>query len=138
MKVYRARIMVIGQARAGKTSLIKSLLGLTFDPEEKSTVGIDPSSCRIDVDQAKDWQRTDQNLDVSQYADELASVAAKELVQKETEVELPDQDMPEENGSQTSQVGDNNWMCWPEYRITLLLFYFPGEIDSMYVFVSIQ
>lgn len=138
MKVYRARVMVIGQARAGKTSLIKSLLGLPFEPKEDSTVGIDPSSCRIDVDQAKDWQRTDQGLDVSQYADELASEAAKELVQKETEVDLPDQDMPEENRSHTSQVGYNNWMCWPEYRITLLLFYFPGEIDSIYVFVSIQ
>ena len=116
MKVYRARIMVIGQARAGKTSLIKSLLGLPLDPAEKSTVGIDPSSCRIDVDQAKDWQRTDQNLDVSQYADELASMAAKELVQKETEGDLPDQDMPEEKKTHTSQVGDNNWMCWPECR----------------------
>ena len=98
VKVYRARIMVIGQARPGKTSLIKSLLGLPFDPKEDSTIGIDPSSFRIDVDQAKDWQRTDQNLDVSQFADELASMAAKELV------------MPQENRSHTSQVGDNNWM----------------------------
>jgi len=105
VKVYRARIMVIGQARAGKTSLIKSLLGLPFDPEEDSTSGIDPSSFRIDVDQAKDWQRIDQNLDVSQFADELAFMAARELVKKETEVNLA-----EENGLHTSQVGDNNWM----------------------------
>ena len=105
MKVYRARIMVIGQARAGKTSLIKSLLGLPFDPEEDSTSGIDPSSFRIDVDQAKDWQRTDQNLDVSQFADELVSMAAEELVKKGTEA-----DLAEENRLHASQVGDINWM----------------------------
>ena len=110
MKIYRARIMVIGQARAGKTSLIKSLLGLPFDPKEESTEGIDPSSSRIDVNQAKDWQLTDQNLDVSQFADELASMAAKELVKKETKVDLTVQDMPEGNRLLTSQVSYYNWM----------------------------
>ena len=33
VKVYRARIMLIGPARVGKTSLKKSLLGLPFDPK---------------------------------------------------------------------------------------------------------
>ena len=33
--------MLIGQDRAGKTSLKKSLKGICFDPEEDSTVGID-------------------------------------------------------------------------------------------------
>ena len=33
--------MLIGQDRAGKTSLNKSLRGICFDPEEESTVGID-------------------------------------------------------------------------------------------------
>ena len=102
--------MVIGQARSGKTSLIKSLLGLPFDLEEKSTVGIDPSSCRIDVDhaQAKDWRRTDENLDMSQFAEELASMAAKELDKKETKGDLGVQDMPEKNRLHGSQVGDSN------------------------------
>ena len=57
--VYRSRILLIGQDRAGKTSLKKSLLGLPFDPEEQSTEGIevDPSKCEIDVDQAgRNWQ----------------------------------------------------------------------------------
>ena len=105
MKVYRAHIVVIGQARAGKTSLIKSLLGLPFDPKEDSTIGIDPQLFRIDVDQAKDWQRRDQYLDVSQFADERASMAAEERVKKGTVV-----DLAEENRLCTSQVGDNNWM----------------------------
>ncbi|XP_022798214.1 probable serine/threonine-protein kinase roco5 isoform X2 [Stylophora pistillata] len=53
VKVYRARIILIGQDRAGKTSLKKSLLGLRFDPEEQSTSGIevDPSSFEVNVDQ---------------------------------------------------------------------------------------
>ena len=57
--VYRSRILLIGQDRAGKTSLKKSLLGLPFDPEEQSTEGIevDPSKCEINVDQAaRNWQ----------------------------------------------------------------------------------
>ena len=38
--VYRGRIMLLGQDRAGKTSLKKFLLGISFDPEEESTIGI--------------------------------------------------------------------------------------------------
>ena len=62
--VYRARILLIGQDRAGKTSLKKSLLGLPFDSEEQSTEGIevDPSKCEIDVDQAaRNWQSIGEN-----------------------------------------------------------------------------
>ena len=41
--------MLIGQDRAGKTSLKKSLKGICFDPEEDSTVGIevDPSLFKV-------------------------------------------------------------------------------------------
>ena len=62
--VYRSRILLIGQERAGKTSLKKSLLGLPFDSKEQSTGGIevDPSKFEIDVDQtARDWQRIVEN-----------------------------------------------------------------------------
>ena len=62
--VYRGRILLIGQDRAGKTSLKKSLLGLPFDSEEQSTEGIevDPSKCEIDVDQAaRNWQSIGEN-----------------------------------------------------------------------------
>ena len=63
VKVYRGRIILIGQDRAGKTSLKKSLLGLPFDPKEQSTEGIevDPSRCEIDVDQIKNWHSTSEN-----------------------------------------------------------------------------
>ena len=47
--VKRVPIMLIGQDRAGKTSLKKSLKGISFDPEEDSTVGIvvDPSLFKV-------------------------------------------------------------------------------------------
>ncbi|XP_044169030.1 uncharacterized protein LOC114949727 isoform X4 [Acropora millepora] len=48
VKVYRGRIMLLGQDRAGKTSLRKSLLGLPFDPERESTVG-------VEVDEVEKW-----------------------------------------------------------------------------------
>ncbi|XP_068694045.1 uncharacterized protein [Montipora foliosa] len=48
----RVPIMLIGQDRAGKTSLKKSLKGICFDPEEDSTVGIDvdPSYFKVTTD----------------------------------------------------------------------------------------
>ena len=81
VKVYRARIMLIGQDRAGKTSLKKSFLGLPFNPEEDSTDGIevDPSKFEIDIDQVKNWKRTDKKLSVSQFALDLAKMVAKEI-----------------------------------------------------------
>ena len=47
--VKRLPIMLIGQGRAGKTSLKKSLMGDRFDAEEESTTGIemDPSHWRV-------------------------------------------------------------------------------------------
>ena len=107
MKVYLARIMFVGQARAGKTSLKKSLLGMPFDPEEQSTVGIevDPSSFKVDVDQVKNWQRTEEKLGMSQFAQELARMAAGELDKEEAHVNLKAQDMPMER-SHTNQVGN--------------------------------
>ena len=41
--------MLIGQHRAGKTSLMKSLKGICYNPQEDSTVGIevDPSYFKV-------------------------------------------------------------------------------------------
>ena len=51
-------MLLIGQDRAGKTSLKKSLIGLPFNPKENSTKGIevDPSIFQVDVDEVKNWQ----------------------------------------------------------------------------------
>ena len=89
VKVYRTRIMLIGQDRAGKTSLKKSFLGLPFDPEEESTDGIevDPSKFEVDIDQVKNWKRTDEKLGVSQFAFDLAKMVVLELQEINDEAE---------------------------------------------------
>ena len=88
VQVFRGRIMILGQDRAGKTSLKKSLLGMPFNPEEESTVGVevDPSKCEVDVDQVTNWQRTEHTkLGVSQFVEDIARIVAKDL--KETDEE---------------------------------------------------
>ena len=80
MNVYRGRILLIGQDRAGKTSLKKFLLGLPFDPKEQSTEGIevDPSKCEIDVDQIKTWQSTrGSNPELSDFSRAISRVFAE-------------------------------------------------------------
>ena len=54
--------MLIGQDRAGKTSLKKSLIGLPFNRKEKSTDGIevDPSKFQLGLDEVKNWQPIDE------------------------------------------------------------------------------
>ena len=80
VNVYRARILFIGQDRAGKTSLKKSLLGLPFDPKEQSTQGIevDPSMCEIEVDQIKNWRSTRENKPgLSEFSKEISRMLAE-------------------------------------------------------------
>ena len=107
IKLYRTRIMLIGQDRAGKTSLKKSFLGLPFDPNEQSTDGIevDPSKFEIDIDQVKNWQRTDEHLGVSQFANDLAMMVAGELKEEEAKVEPEVHHKPKEKISPRNQVG---------------------------------
>ena len=81
VKVYRARIMLIGQDRAGKTSLKKSFLSLPFDPGEESTDGIEVESSKfeVDIDQVKNWKRTDEKWVMSQFVPDLAKMVAEKL-----------------------------------------------------------
>ena len=79
VEVYYGRIMLIGQDRAGKTSLKKSLLGIPFDLEEESTVG-------VEVDQVKNWQLTDQKkLDLSDFREDIAKIIADGMKDLEQE-----------------------------------------------------
>ena len=104
--MYRARIMLIGQDRAGKTSLKKSFLGLPFDPYEQSTDGIevDPSKFEIDVDQVKNWERTDEKLSVSQFANDLAKMVAAQFGKEGTSVTPEVQDELKKTASQKNEV----------------------------------
>ena len=62
VNVYRGRVLLIGQDRAGKTSLKKSLIGLPFNSKEKSTDGIevDPSKFRLNFNEVRNWQPIDE------------------------------------------------------------------------------
>jgi len=73
--------MLIGHNGAGKTSLKKSFLGQPFDPDEESTDGIevDRSKFKIDVDQVKDWQSSDETPSVSQFTEELARMLVRKV-----------------------------------------------------------
>ena len=88
VKVYRGRIMLLGQERAGKTSLKKSLLGLPFDPNQESTIGVevDPSKCEVDVDQVKNWIPSERKkLEMSEVKEEIARSIARDLFEPEAE-----------------------------------------------------
>ena len=65
-KVRRLPIMLIGQNRAGKTSLKRSLKGEKFNANENSTSGIevDPSHCEVTTEAWK-LQNPDQNSSYS-------------------------------------------------------------------------
>jgi len=91
--VYRGRIMLLGQDRAGKTSLKKFLLGITFDPEEESTVGVkvEPTKFEVEIDHVKEWQCTEQKkLDLSEFREDIAKLTAERM--KELSLEDNDQE----------------------------------------------
>ena len=79
VNVYRGRIFLIGQDRAGKTSLKKSLLGMPFDPKEESTEGIDPSKCDIDVNRVQNWHVDSKNTILSEVSEQISRSLAVEL-----------------------------------------------------------
>ena len=90
LNVYRARILLIGQDRAGKTSLKKSLLGLPFDPKEQSTEGIEvqASTCEIEVEQVKNWHSTNENKPgLQEYSRDISRIVAENLCDRTTELE---------------------------------------------------
>ena len=109
VKVYRARIMLVGQDRAGKTSLKKSFLSLPFDPGEESTDGIEvePSKFEVDIDRVKNWKRTDEKWDVSQFAADLAKMVAKKLQVNTDDEEGGDEEINDED-NQFEKEGDVN------------------------------
>ena len=83
--------MLIGQNRAGKTSLKKSLLGMNFNPGEPSTDGIevDPSRFDMDVERVVNWQLVKNEPFTSEFADDIARLVVGELTRKEPKEEKP-------------------------------------------------
>lgn len=80
--VYRGRIMLLGQDRAGKTSLKKFLLGITVKPEEESTVGVEVEQTKfeIEIDHVKEWQCTEQKKPhLSEFRGDIAKITAEHI-----------------------------------------------------------
>ena len=123
--VYRGRILLIGQDRAGKTSLKKSLTGRPFNPEEQSTEGIhvDPSTFEIDVDQVKNWQSVCENeqgllgcsrdiakivtTKLPEYSPSISSNGSSEYGEDDT-------DASEEHQENDSEYSENDYMKFTE------------------------
>ena len=77
VKVCRARLLIIGQDRAGKTSLKKSLIGLPFNPEEPSTevLEINSSKVEVNVEQVVEWKAISDDNEVEQVRPQDLSIA---------------------------------------------------------------
>ena len=88
MKVCRARLLIIGQDRAGKTILIKSLLGLPFNPDEPSTevLEVNPSKFDFSVEQVVDWKAVDSSEDKQARPEDrsVARLVASNMTKEKT------------------------------------------------------
>ena len=88
VKVYRGRVMLLGQDRAGKTSLKNSLLGLPFDPNQESTVGVevDRLKCKLEVDEVENWRLSKRKKrEVSEFEKEIARFIVRDLTNSEAD-----------------------------------------------------
>ena len=113
VNVYRGRVLLVGQDRAGKTSLKKSLLGLPFNPKEQSTEGIevDPSVCEIEVDQVKNWNSTSENKpSLAEYSEDISRILAEKqyhwIVNEEKEESGMESDLELSAEESTLEVGE--------------------------------
>ena len=103
MNVYRGRIILVGQDRAGKTSLKKTLLGQPFDYKEQSTNGIEiePSKFEIEVEQIKNWTPSCANKSSLSECLEYPTDIAKQLATERYHMIVGD----EKEGSEMKSVG---------------------------------
>ena len=118
VNVYRGRILFIGQDRAGKTSLKKSLLGVPFDPKEQSTEGIevDPSMCEIEVDRIKNWRSTREDKPgLSEFSKDISRMLAEKRYHA---ILSEDSGTAEEQEQEGRAAGDlMNQVCNSAYQL---------------------
>ena len=111
VRVFRGQIQFVGQERAGKTSLKKSLLGLRFDPEEQSTKGIevDTSQFEIEVDEVKNWHSTHENKPaLIEYSKDIAKMVTEKLCQFTHLEEESDLESTEESDSEDTKESQSD------------------------------
>ena len=80
----RVPVMIVGQGRAGKTSLLKSLKGEKFKEKENTTHGIETWSFRKDVWRAGEWADGDSDERFAREAARLTSEILKDRVPRRT------------------------------------------------------
>lgn len=89
VNVCRARLLIIGQDRAGKTSLKKSLIGRPFDPKEPSTdvLEVNPLKFELSVEQVVEWKAVgDDNKEPQSPEDRcVARLVAENMMKKKGE-----------------------------------------------------
>ena len=94
--------MLIGQERAGKTSLLKSLKGEPFDSQEESTRGIaiDPSLCKVTSEIWKAGQPSGEDATEGlSFERQLAKVTIKNLKEMQEE---------KDNSRKSTKIGDGH------------------------------
>ena len=119
VNVYRGRVLLIGQDRAGKTSLKKSLIGRPFNSKEESTDGIevDPSKFQLNFDEVRNWQPVDERKQgllgcskgVAQVVVEKMydTSVNRDLVQEEEKGDVILQNDDNKNRKQVGTVAEN-------------------------------
>ena len=118
VNVYRARVLLLGQDRAGKTSLKNCLIGLPFNPHEQSTEGIevDLSIFQVGVNEGKNWQATDESKqgflgcskDVAQMVVEKLCIPASHDWVEEEEERKEKRELENDDYRKEKQHGDSD------------------------------
>ena len=140
VKVYRGRVLLIGQDRAGKTSLKKSLLGLPFDPREESTDGIaiDPSKFEIEVDHIKPWEATHEASTVlSDVSRDISRLLAAERYHSLLSAMESGEELSREESKVETKIDSDTASLWNQvgtYKLELILMNIAPYV-SIYLFI---
>ncbi|XP_020605026.1 uncharacterized protein LOC110043869 [Orbicella faveolata] len=116
-------IMLLGQDRAGKTSLKKFPLGIPFDPEEENTVGVklEATKFEVEVDQVKNWQCTDQKkLDLSVFREDIAKITAEHMKAMEGRKQTSHSDEITNYAAQVKEQGNGSYSSKSQLEVTIL------------------
>ncbi|XP_072025888.1 uncharacterized protein [Amphiura filiformis] len=90
--VYRTRLMLVGQERVGKTSLMKSFTGQRFSAYEEITDGVDASTfVQVPKDKEGQWRvnKTDLAKHVeNQHNDAVSALMVQDLRRREDRLDI--------------------------------------------------
>ena len=78
-KWMRAKLMIVGQGRAGKTATVRSLLGKAFDSSLDSTIGASLSQTETTADGRSGWHEREGGTGSELFITKLAIERTKKL-----------------------------------------------------------